>query len=49
MILLLFLGLFLTGPVLDAGAGPNACYVLTREMMQTHPCRPEETRGWKNR
>jgi len=45
MILLLFLGLFLTGPVLDAGEGPNPCYRVNARMEQAGPCRWEESRG----
>ena len=45
MILLLFLGLFVTGPVLDAGEGPNACYQVDRAMAQKMPCRWDESRG----
>ena len=45
MILLLFLGLFVTGPVLDAGEGPNRCYVVGKDLNQHDPCKPEMTRG----
>jgi len=46
MILLLFLGLFVTGPVLDAGDGPNQCYLPDPKWHGfIGPCKPEESRG----
>lgn len=44
--ILLLLACFLTAPAFDAGEGPNACYVLDRELRQVNgPCRWDETRG----
>lgn len=48
-LLLLLVGLVATTPWLDNGAGPNACYVLDRELRQPAPCKPSETRGWMGR
>ena len=46
--LALFGALIGVGPWLDAGEGPNACYLVDHDMRQVHgPCRPEETRGWR--
>lgn len=45
---LLFLAMFVTGPWIDSGEGPNRCYLVNAQMEQIHgPCKPEETRGYR--
>ncbi|HJR01785.1 MAG TPA: hypothetical protein VKA83_09145 [Methylomirabilota bacterium] len=39
--ILLFLALFVTAPLFPDGHVPG-CLILTRELMQLRPCRPEE-------